>query len=583
VQDWPRIEELFQAALALPKDERTAFLRQSCAGNEALRTEVESLLQGADSADGFLEGTPLGALSLPAAELTAGTMLGRFQVVELVGRGGMGDVYKAQDTRLGRTVALKVCRQRFSERFEREARAIASLSHPHICTLYDVGPNYLVMEFIQGQPLAGPVPVELALRYGVQAADALRAAHKQGVVHRDVKPGNVLLTATGVKLVDFGLARMTAPDRTGRGDLTLANQIPGTLRYISPEQLEGKPADARSDLFAFGLVLQETITGTPVFAAPSQAGLISAILKDEPPPLISPKGQVPPALLRLVRKCLAKDPEARWQTAADLRDELQWILQMELAPAAGRAAPSGPGRTRRKLLAGSVAALALLAAGALGWQRWADGTHTAAGISASGLPVVVLMDTAAPSGVYDPETRSRAGTNADDLTEALRDLPLALHKETAGATWNREEQLANQSPSLILIHRSIFVHSLVFEFEAEAKSSAHKKAWPNPAEDGQFYGRLSRIGRDKLDALLGYLAAANPHTRFIVYAREWSKGSRERWIDGLIHRFPGLQGRVNGMELQPVAGVASFRQASNIAEIRKTVSAMLAVRGSVPP
>ncbi|MBL8219638.1 MAG: serine/threonine protein kinase [Bryobacterales bacterium] len=503
-------------------------------------------------------------------------MLGRFQVVELVGRGGMGEVYKAHDTRLGRTVALKICRRRFSERFEREARAIASLSHPHICTLYDVGPNYLVMEFIQGHPLAGPVPVELALRYGVQAADALRAAHKQGVVHRDFKPGNVLVTAAGVKLVDFGLARMTVPSASSGDDLTLANQIPGTLRYISPEQLEGKPADARSDLFAFGLVLQEIITGTPVFAGPSQAGLISAILKDEPPPLISPKGQVPPALVRLVRKCLAKDPEARWQTAADLHDELQWILQMELAPAAGAAAPSAAGRTRRALVAGSVGALAVLAAGTLGWQRWAGGTHTAAGMSASGLPVVILMDTAAPSGVYDPETRSRAETNADDLTEALRDLPLALHKETAGATWNREEQLANQSPSLILIHRSIFVHSLVFEFEAEAKSGAHKNAWPSPDEDGQFYGRLSRIGRDKLDALLGYLAAANPHTRFVVYAREWSERSRKRWMEGLTQRFPGLQGRVSGMEVQPVAGIASFRQAPNIAEIRKTVSAMLA-------
>jgi hypothetical protein len=431
------------------------------------------------------------------------------------------------------------------------------------------------MEFIQGQPLAGPVPVELALRYGVQAADALRAAHKQGVVHRDFKPGNVLVTAAGIKLVDFGLARMTAESGTVGGDLTAVNQIPGTLRYISPEQLEGKPADTRSDLFAFGLVLQEAITGTPVFAAASDAGLISAILKDEPPPLVSPKGPVPAALGRVVRKCLAKDPEARWQTAADLRDELQWILQMEQAPAAGTGVPGGAVRTRRALVAGSVGVFAMLAAGSLGWQRWAGGTHTRAGTSASGLPIVVLMDTAAPSGVYDPDTRSRAETNADDLSAALQDLPVALHKETAGATWNREEQLANQNPSLILIHRSIFVHSLVFEFEVEAESGAHKKAWPSPHEDDRFYGRLSRIGRDKLDALLGYLGAANRHTRFVVYARDWSKGSRERWMDGLIHRFPGLRGRVIGMEVQPVAGVASFRQAPNIAEIRKTVSAML--------
>ncbi len=272
--------------------------------------------------------------------LPFGTQLGPYELQAAIGAGGMGEVYKARDTRLNRTVAIKVSNERFSERFEREARTIASLTHPNICTVFDVGPNYLVMEYLEGQPLRGPLPLASALRYAAQAADALHAAHVKGVVHRDFKPANVLITKTGVKLLDFGLAKIAA-QAAAAGDntatiadaLTKENTILGTLQYMSPEQLEGKPADARSDIFAFGLVLYEAITGKAPFTASSQASLIAAIMKEEPPVLSATQPLAPPALDRVIQKCLAKDPDARWQTAADLRDELLWIVQSSAAPA----------------------------------------------------------------------------------------------------------------------------------------------------------------------------------------------------------------------------------------------------------
>jgi eukaryotic-like serine/threonine-protein kinase len=304
--------------------------------------------------------------------LAPGTRLGPYEIDSSAGSGGMGEVYRARDTRLDRTVAVKVSRERFSERFEREARVIAGLNHPHICTLFDVGPDYLVMEYLEGQALRGPLPLKIALQYGAQAADALHAAHAKGVVHRDLKPGNILITKSGVKLLDFGLAKVAAQAATGEPGatqtiaepLTRDNTILGTLQYMAPEQLEGRTADARSDIFAFGLVLYEAIAGKPAFQAASQASLIAAILKEEPRPLPEIAPVTPPALDRLVRKCLAKDPEARWQTAADLRDELLWIAE---APAASGQAQAGPTKSKTTAALAAIALAAGLAAGVL-WQ-----------------------------------------------------------------------------------------------------------------------------------------------------------------------------------------------------------------------
>src|SRR5438552_11272970 len=216
-----------------------------------------------------------------------GDRLGPYEIVAPVGAGGMGEVYKARDTRLDRIVAIKVSREQFSERFEREARAVAALNHPHICQLYDVGPNYLVMEFVEGAPLEGPLPIEKAVEYAGQILDALDAAHHKGITHRDLKPANVLVTKQGIKLLDFGLAKQTAPlqETDVTKALTEQGQILGTLQYMSPEQLQGKPTDARSDLFSFGCVLYEMLTGKRAFEGESAASVIAAIIGREPAPL----------------------------------------------------------------------------------------------------------------------------------------------------------------------------------------------------------------------------------------------------------------------------------------------------------
>jgi Tol biopolymer transport system component/predicted Ser/Thr protein kinase len=261
----------------------------------------------------------------------------------------MGEVYKARDTRLERTVAIKVLPTHLSasaevrQRFEREAKTISQLSHPHICALYDVGNQdgveFLVMEYLEGETLAdrmakGPLPLEQTLRHGIEIADALDKAHRQGIVHRDLKPGNVMLTKSGVKLLDFGLAKVIDPEvpaasltsaQTAAKDVTREGTILGTLSYMAPEQLEGKKADARSDIFAFGATLYEMATGKKAFSGTGQASVISAIMTAEPTPISTVQPMTPPALDRVVKTCLAKDPERRWQSAADVGLELAWI------------------------------------------------------------------------------------------------------------------------------------------------------------------------------------------------------------------------------------------------------------------
>ncbi len=284
--------------------------------------------------------------------LTPGSRLGPYEILAAIGSGGMGEVYRARDTRLGRDVAVKVLPSLLAsspegrQRFEREAKTISQLSHPHICALYDVGregeTEYLVMELLEGETLSdrlakGSLPLEQALRFGVEIADALDKAHRRGIVHRDLKPANVMLTKSGVKLLDFGLAK-DLPSPPGRGvrgegltslptqaNLTQEGTILGTFQYMAPEQLEGKDADARTDIFAFGAVLYEMATGKKAFSGASQASLISAIMKEEPAPISAAEPASPPALDRVVRTCLAKDPEVRWQSAADIRRELGWV------------------------------------------------------------------------------------------------------------------------------------------------------------------------------------------------------------------------------------------------------------------
>jgi len=288
--------------------------------------------------------------------LTPGTKLGPNEIVSPLGAGGMGEVYRARDTRLGREVAVKVLPEHLSTnaevrtRFEREARAVAALAHPHICVLHDVGRegeiDYLVMELVEGETLAarlakGPLPLPEVLRLGAQIADALDRAHRAGVVHRDLKPGNVMVGKGGAKLMDFGLARATATSGPVSGSgttmaaltqsptrvspLTAEGTLVGTFQYMSPEQLEGQEADSRSDLWALGCVLYEMATGKRAYEGATQASLISSIMRDTPRPLSEIAPMSPPALERLVLQCLAKDPDERWQSAGDVRRELAWI------------------------------------------------------------------------------------------------------------------------------------------------------------------------------------------------------------------------------------------------------------------
>src|ERR1700722_9982408 len=258
--------------------------------------------------------------------LSVGHKLGPYEILEAIGAGGMGEVYKARDTRLNRIVAIKVSKEQFSERFEREARAVAALNHPHVCQLHDLGPNYLVMEHVDGEPIEGPLPLDQALRYAVQICDALDHAHRRGIIHRDLKPSNILVTKAGIKLLDFGLAKIqpapAAGDATRTMALTGQGQILGTLFYMSPEQLQGQEADARSDLFSAGLVLYEMITGKKAFDGKNPASVIAAILQTEPAPLRELQPVAPQSLDRMVRRCLRKDPEQRWQNARDLMLEL---------------------------------------------------------------------------------------------------------------------------------------------------------------------------------------------------------------------------------------------------------------------
>src|SRR5262245_2653577 len=255
-----------------------------------------------------------------------GGRVGPYEILDAIGAGGMGEVWKARDTRLGRTVAIKVSKQQFSERFEREARAVAALNHPHICQLYDVGPDYLVMEFVEGAPLKGPLPMAKAVEYAGQILEALDAAHRKGITHRDLKPANILLTKYGIKLLDFGLAKQSAQLPQDGATLTQAltsqGQILGTLQYMAPEQLQGKDTDARSDLVAFGCVLYELLTGKRAFDGESAASVIAAILGREPAPLT-----VAPPLERIVRRSLAKDPDQRFQTARDLKAAMDWAME----------------------------------------------------------------------------------------------------------------------------------------------------------------------------------------------------------------------------------------------------------------
>ena len=508
----------------------------------------------------------------------------------------MGEVYKARDTRLDRTVAIKVLSLDLSssaearQRFEREARTISQLSHPHICALYDVGNQdgveFLVMEYLEGETLAerlvkGPLPLEQTVRFGAEIADALDGAHRHGIVHRDLKPGNIMLTKSGVKLLDFGLARRRSLEASGRpldaaereraaaaqhplarnqltslpteiAPLTQEGTILGTLQYMAPEQLEGKEADSRTDIFALGAVLYEMATGRKAFSASSQASLITAIMSSEPAPISSFVPASPGTLDRVVKTCIAKDPEKRWQNARDVEVALRWIekeLDEPERPAAARPRP----RWRLHAVWAAVA----IAAGILSWLSVRSSRPGAP--PPNPRPVIVLMDSPLPGRVYDPRTLAAGGTNADDLTDALRILPAVIQKENTGPSWHREDQVVRQNPDLIVCHLSCL--------------------WDARAGQGvkEIEDHLFSVAESRLVLVLGYIGQANRRTRFLVYSRNrFSDASAERrWVSEAEARLPVLRGRLNAFTVPGGLEKATFRDPETARLIRQRISEIL--------
>jgi len=480
--------------------------------------------------------------------LTSGTRLGPYEIVDAIDAGGMGEVYRARDTRLNRTVAIEVmpaslaADPEFRERFEREARTLSRIEHPHICPLYDVGNEngvaYLVMQYLEGETLAtrlarGPLDVDQALRIAAEVGDALDVAHRHGIAHRDLKPGNIMLTKTGVRLLDFGLAKQRVIGSATSETMIAAAEPPaavtgrgtilGTLHYMAPEQLKGIDADARSDVYALGIVLYEMLAGRRPFEAADSASLIASILEHPVPPL-TPLTAISPRLDRAIQTAVAKDPDDRWQSCRDFSRELTWIAQENVPDPAAARAPSRVG-----LVASVLAVLVVLALGGLyAFNR----PETAV----SGTPVVVLMDSAHPQRVYDPATAKAGGTNADDLTDQLRDLP-------------------------VVVHRSCFYDATLL---------------PDLPLNETYFSQLYPPAADKLETLLGYNGLGNRRTRFVVYSRgSWATDeAKAAWVMQLERRFPRLQGRVTAYRVP--ADRPTFRHPATAADMKQIVTGVLA-------
>ena len=391
---WQRLKPLFHAALEESPESRAAFMEAACGGDAELKMHLEQLIKAEEQGSRKID-SPLANLHdlIDARNggvqyhggsvlLAEKTRLGPYEIIALLGAGGMGEVYKSCDTRLDRIVAVKICKGRFTERFEREARAISSLNHPNICALYDIGREdsveFLVMEYLEGESLEarlrrGALPIEEALQIAIQIAGALDAAHRKGVVHRDLKPGNVMLTRGGAKLLDFGLAKIAEPvvffgtdTPAAAQPITARGTILGTFQYMSPEQLEGKETDVRSDIFSFGAMLYEMITGRKGFEGSSRASLIAAVMSFNPPPVSTVQPMASPALDRVVERCLAKSPDDRWQSAGDLLSELEWIT--ETGSKAGIPAPvAAKRRSRERMWQFAAGLAAMLLLGSLAW------------------------------------------------------------------------------------------------------------------------------------------------------------------------------------------------------------------------
>ena len=445
---WRRLEAVVQSALERPVEQRAAFLAEACGGDEDLRREAAALLDRDARAERFLA-VDVGRLAADAVtyspggtprsrdpQLAVGDKVGPYEIRARLGAGGMGEVYRAVDHSLGREVAIKLLPAIFSSdperlaRFEREARLLASLAHPHIGAIYGLQQTgdlrAIVLELIEGETLEerlrrGALSVDQALSAAVQIADALDHAHRRGVTHRDLKPANIMMTRTGARLLDFGLARWSGhasgfvnkadaakPRPEGVESLTLEGTILGTPQYMAPEQLEGRPVDARADVFAFGAVLYEMLSAKQAFDGGSTAAVMAAVLNTEPSFAALPP--VPPPVERVIRKCLAKDAEDRWQSTRDLSDELKWIATTRASATSNTVGSVSKPRSLRRV--GGIAALTAIVIGAAGWGAWTFGGSRDTGGSD------VMRFSIPPQGSIDDFAISNDGTTVA-FTQAI--------------------------------------------------------------------------------------------------------------------------------------------------------------------
>jgi serine/threonine protein kinase len=518
--------------------------------------------------------------------LASGSRLGPFEIIGPAGSGGMGEVYRARDTRLDRPVAIKVLAAdtqadpHWRQTLRREAEAVAALSHPHICALYDVGReselDFLVMEYLEGETLQarlrrGPLPLVEALKLATEIGDALSAAHRAGIVHRDLKPSNVMLTRSGVKLLDFGLAArqpMAAVSSSEAVTLTKPGMLVGTLRYMAPEQVECRAVDARTDIFALGAVVYEMIAGAPAFRGESPASIAAAILGPPPPALSSVRSGIPESVDRLVSTCLAREPDDRWQSAVDLVRELRWASRDLDRPAT----PAAASKRRTWLLHASWAVLATVLL-LIPWPRSGRGGPSPP--SPNPRPVIVLMDSPLPGRVYDSRTAGAGGTNADDITDALRGLPVVVQKENTSAVWHREDQVVRMNPDLVVCHLSSFL-------DIRLAAGQHPEMPPAFQQNPELAQHLFDLAAGRLVLFFGYVGGLNPRTRFVVYSRgAFADPERARqWVEQSEGRFPALKGRLHAFHVVGRSGEQTFRDPEAARLIRARVTEVLGLEGN---
>jgi serine/threonine protein kinase len=492
-----------------------------------------------------------------------GKTISHYKILEKLGEGGMGVVYKAQDLKLDRVVALKFLPQQMlnneSEkvRFIREAQAAAVLNHPNIATVYEIdeadGQIFIAMEYLEGKTLkerieAKPFRLTEAIDIAVQVAQGIHVAHEKDIVHRDIKTSNIMVTEKGqAKVMDFGLAKLKKESLV----LTKQGTTLGTIAYMSPEQARAETVDRRTDIWSLGIVLYEMIAGRLPFRGEFEQAIIYSVLNEDQEPLTALRSDVPIALESIVNKCLMKNAAKRYQHADELIVDLQRVKNESVtltSTVRSGVKPKLGSKQRAAVAFGGIFIVAAIAVTIL--------IVRPTGNSAGNLPVVILMDSPIPERVYDPETRKNKGTNADDITDLLQDLPVAIHKETTSSHWHREDQVLRQDPALIVIHRSCFFD-------------------PTNLQDTTFRQELYQLLESKLISFLGYIALGNPRTRFLVYSRGFEDA--ETWIPQVDERFPPLKGRIVAVHV-PGKEKATFRDPKIGGDLKLRVKELLGIK-----